>query len=190
MFYLWPKEILTISEYRFFRFSHFQMMEFIEKWWKNTLFDRAAQLFNIVCGRSAQWPLPSSADPFAFFYLLTSIAFTAHWRPLSDIIWLHKKVCLVTPLKVTWHISFYVLQINLRKKKKNQTLPLSNLLTIDFVCVYVSVPLAPRSDLLFWDLQIIPSDIRVLSESGCTCWCPACMSGSRFCTRLQILRVE
>lgn len=74
MFYLWPKR----DSYRFFRFFHFQMMELIEKWWKNTVFDQVAQPFNTVSRRSGPWPLPSSADPFRFFYLLTSIAFTAH----------------------------------------------------------------------------------------------------------------
>lgn len=69
------KEILKDSKYRFFRFLHFQMMELIEKWWPP---HKAAQPFNTVCRRPAPWPLPSSADPFPFFYLLTSIAFTAH----------------------------------------------------------------------------------------------------------------
>lgn len=32
-------------------------------------------------------------------------------------------------------------------------------------------PPPPRSNLLFLDFQIIPIDIRVLSESGCTCRC-------------------
>lgn len=74
---------------------------------------------------------------------------------------------------------------------------ISYVLTIA-VCVYVlgcpptptPHPPLPRSDLLFWDFRMIPVDIRVLSESGCTCMCPVCMSGNCFCTTLQISTVE
>lgn len=129
-------------------------------------------------------------DIFFSFFFFTWAAYSVIQRTILVSAVRHyltaQNVCLVTKLRVTWNISCHLPQINLRKKK---TLPLSNLLTIE-VCVYVSVPLPPRSDFLFWDLQIIPIDIRVLRESGCTCWRPVCMSGSCFCTRLQILKME
>lgn len=47
---------------------------------------------------------------------------------------------------------------------------------------------------IFLDFQFlfqnVPIDICVLSESGCTCWCPACIWGSCFCKELQIFTAE